>query len=159
MKTRLLPLEFTKLQELVYNLPIEDVMKKNVISVSPDTTIKQLKGILRINRISGVPVLDGDRLVGVVSTEDLIKAIENGKPNCPVSEKMTTQLITVLETASIIEAIRKFYQFGVGRLLVVNEQGTLTGVLTANDITRGLLEVVSRKYQDERGQAKPPIYF
>jgi CBS domain-containing protein/anti-sigma regulatory factor (Ser/Thr protein kinase) len=159
MKTRLLSLEFTKLQELVYNLPIENVMKKNVISVRPDTTIKQLKGILRINRISGVPVLDGDRLVGIVSTEDLIKAIENGELNCPVGEKMTTQLITVLETASIIEAIRKFYQFGVGRLLVVNEQGTLTGVLTASDITKGLLEVVSRKYQDHEVKRKPQLVF
>jgi CBS domain-containing protein/anti-sigma regulatory factor (Ser/Thr protein kinase) len=152
-------LEFTKIHELIYNLPIENVMKKNVISVTPDTTIKQLKGILRINRISGVPVLEGGRLVGVVSTEDVLTAIEAGELNSLVGERMTTQLVTVMETASIIEAIKKFYQSGVGRLLVVNEQGTLTGVLTANDITKGLLETLSRTIQDNEVKRDPGIIF
>lgn len=152
-------MEFTKLQELVYNLPIEKVMKKSIISVTPDMTIKQLKGILRINRITGTPVLEGDRLVGIISTEDLIKAIEKGESNPTVGENMTTQLITVLETASIIEAIRKFYQFSVGRLLVVNEQGGLTGILTANDITKGLLEVVGRNFHENEVKGKSRIIF
>lgn len=152
-------MEFNKLQELIYNLPIENVMKKNVISVTPDMTIKQLKGILRINRISGVPVLDGGRLVGVVSLEDLITAIEAGEANSPVGKRMTTRLITVLETASIIEAIKKFYQSGVGRLMVVNEQGALTGILTANDITKGLLETVSRSYHDDEVKRDSRIIF
>lgn len=152
-------MEFTKLQELVYNLPIEKVMKKSIISVTPDMTIKQLKGILRINRITGTPVLEGDRLVGIISTEDLIKAIEKGESNPTVGENMTTHLITVLETASIIEAIRKFYQFSVGRLLVVNEQGGLTGILTANDITKGLLEVVGRNFHENEVKGKSRIIF
>lgn len=152
-------MEFTKLQELVYNLPIEKVMKKSIISVTPDMSIKQLKGILRINRITGAPVLEGDRLVGIITTEDLIKAIEKGEINRPVGENMTTHLITVLETASIIEAIRKFYQFGVGRLLVVNEQGGLTGILTANDITKGLLEVVGRTFHENEVKGKSRIIF
>ena len=71
---------------------------------------------------------------------------------------MTTQLITVLEKASIIEAIKKFYQFGVGRLLVVNEQGTLTGILTANDITKGLLEVVSLNIRITKSNEDPKLF-
>ena len=132
-------MEFTKKQELIYNLPIEDVMRKNIISVTPETTIRELKEILKINRISGAPVLDDGRLVGIVSIEDLIKALEAGKLDVPVGLWMTTrQLITVLEKSSIVEAIRKFSQFHIGRLLVVNEQGDLTGILTGSDITRGL---------------------
>jgi CBS domain-containing protein len=67
--------EVTKIQELIYNLPIQHVMKKDVITVTPDTTIRQLKEILKSNRISGVPVLDTGRLVGIISIEDLIKAL------------------------------------------------------------------------------------
>ena len=84
-------MEFTKLQELIYNLPIENAMKRNIISVSPEMTIKQINGILRINRISGAPVLEDGRLVGVVSLEDLLKAIEEGEANAPVRERMTTR--------------------------------------------------------------------
>lgn len=152
-------MEFTKLQELIYNLPIENAMKRNIISVSPEMTIKQINGILRINRISGAPVLEDGRLVGVVSLEDLLKAIEEGEANAPVRERMTTRLITVLETSSIIEAIKKFYQTGVGRLLVVNDQGNLTGILTANDITKGLLETISRGIQENEVKQDSGIIF
>jgi CBS domain-containing protein/anti-sigma regulatory factor (Ser/Thr protein kinase) len=155
----LLPLEFTKLQELVYNLPIEHVMKKDVITVSPGTTIRQLKEILKTNRISGVPVLDDGHLIGIASIEDLIKALENGELNYPVSQRMTRELITVLETATVIEAVKKFSQSHVGRLLVVNDQGMLTGILTGSDITRGLLEAISLNYQSNEVQRDPRIIF
>jgi len=152
-------LEFTKKQELIYNLPIEHVMRKNVITVTPDTTIRQLKEILRINRISGVPVLDGGHLVGVASIEDLIKALEVGELDVPVGQRMTRQLITVLEHASIIEAVKKFSQFHIGRLLVVNEKGTLTGILTGSDITRGLLEAISLNDHAKELKRNPQIIF
>jgi CBS domain-containing protein/anti-sigma regulatory factor (Ser/Thr protein kinase) len=152
-------LEFTKKQELIYNLPIEHVMRKNVITVTPDTTIRQLKEILRINRISGVPVLDGGHLVGVASIEDLIKALEVGELDVPVGQRMTRQLITVLEHASIIEAVKKFSQFHIGRLLVVNEKGTLTGILTGSDITRGLLEAINLNDHAKELKRNPQIIF
>ena len=55
--------ELTRVQELVYELRIEQVMTKEVIAVSTDTTIAELKEVLRVNRISGCPVLQGDELV------------------------------------------------------------------------------------------------
>jgi CBS domain-containing protein/anti-sigma regulatory factor (Ser/Thr protein kinase) len=137
-------LEFTKKQELIYNLSIENVMRKNVITVTPETTFKELKEIMKINRISGVPVLDGGRLVGVASLEDLIKALEDGDLDVPVSRRMTRQVITVMEKSSLIEALKKFFKFHVGRLPVVDEQGTLTGILTGSDITKGLLETINQ---------------
>lgn len=136
-------MEFTKKQELIYNLPIENVMRKNIITVTPETTIRELKEIMKINRISGVPVLDGGRLVGVASIEDLIKALEAGDLDVPVGRRMTKQVITVMEKSSIVEALKKFSRFHVGRLPVVDDQGTLTGILTSSDITKGLLEAIN----------------
>jgi CBS domain-containing protein len=141
--------KFTKIQELIYELPIERVMKKEVIRVSPDASMTELKEVLRVNRISGVPVLDGDQLAGVISIEDLIKALVEGDIQAPVRTRMTTRMITVRENESVVEAVKKFAQFKVGRLLVVNEQGTLRGILTGGDITRGLLEAISLDYHAE----------
>src|SRR4030043_1564150 len=124
-------------------------MKKNVITVSPDTSVLELKEILRINRISGVPVLENGRLVGTTSIEDLLKALLEGDLHSPVRKRMTTQPITVLEKESVVEAVKKFAQHKVGRLLVVNEQGDLVGILTGGDITRGLLEAISLNYHAE----------
>ncbi len=141
--------KFTKIQELIYELPIERVMKKDVIRVTPETSMTELKEVLRLNRISGVPVLDGERLAGVISIEDLIKALVQGDIQAPVKKRMTTQLITVQESESVVEAVKKFAQYKVGRLLVVNEQGQLRGILTGGDITRGLLETISLDYHAE----------
>ncbi len=141
--------KFTKIQELIYELPIERVMKKGVIRVSPETSMTELKEVLRVNRISGAPVLDGDQLVGVISIEDLIKALVEGDVEAPVRKRMTTRVITVRENESVVEAVKKFAQYKVGRLLVVNEKGQLTGILTGGDITRGLLEAISLDYHAE----------
>ncbi|HSB05354.1 MAG TPA: CBS domain-containing protein [Thermodesulfobacteriota bacterium] len=141
--------KFTKIQELIYELPIERVMKRNVIKVSPDTSMTELKEVLRVNRISGVPVLEEERLVGIISIEDLIKALVEGDIQAPVKKRMTSRPITVLESESVVEAVKKFAQYKVGRLLVVNEQGELTGILTGGDITRGLLEAISLDYHAE----------
>jgi len=141
--------KFTKIQELIYELPIERVMKKEIIQVSPDTSITELKEVLRVNRISGVPVVDGGRLIGIISIEDLIKALEEGDIQAPVRKRMTTRPITVRESESVVEAVKKFAQYKVGRLLVVNDQGDLKGILTGGDITRGLLEAISLDYHAE----------
>ena len=67
--------EITKVQELIYELKIEQVMTKEVITVTPDTLITELKEILRTRRISGTPVVQSGDLIGIISIEDLIKAL------------------------------------------------------------------------------------
>ncbi len=124
-------------------------MKKNVIQVSADTSMTALKEVLRVNRISGVPVVDESRLVGIISIEDLIKALVEGDIQAPVKKRMTTRPITVRESESVVEAVKKFTQYKVGRLLVVNDHGELKGILTGGDITRGLLEAISLDYHAE----------
>ena len=64
--------KFTKIQELVYELKVCDAMKTNVITTTPDTSMSELRDMLRSNRISGTPVVEGDSLVGVISIEDFI---------------------------------------------------------------------------------------
>ncbi len=141
--------QITRIQELIYELPIERVVTRNVITVSPDTTMSELKEILRINRISGTPVVEGGRLVGIISIEDLIKALESGDIQAPVRERMATRVITVQANESVVEAVKKFAQYKVGRLPVVNEHGDLVGILTGGDITRGLLEAIGLDYHAE----------
>ncbi len=151
--------EYTRKHELIYDLTIEEVMRKEVITVSPETTFRQLKDLMRDNRISGVPVLEAGRLVGVVSLEDLIKALEKGELDLPVNERMTKQVITVMEQSSIVEALKKFSRFRVGRLPVVDRQGNLTGILTGSDITRGLLEALEVNTRDKERKRPSQIVF
>jgi CBS domain-containing protein/anti-sigma regulatory factor (Ser/Thr protein kinase) len=143
------PREVTKLQELVYELRIEQVMVQDVISVAPDDSMRELKEVLRLNRISGAPVLRGGELVGIISIEDLIKALEAGDIDARVADRMTTDIQTIFADETIMQAVNTFSRFGFGRLPVVNRQGQLVGMLTQSDVTRGLLRQLEIDYHEE----------
>lgn len=59
-----------KIQELVHELKVGDVMTRNVITVTPGSMMSDLSMLLRDNRISGSPVTEGEKLVGVISVEN-----------------------------------------------------------------------------------------
>ena len=75
---------FNKIQEMVYELKIGDVMKQDVITVGPETLMSELRTILRDRRISGTPVVKNDKLVGIISIEDFIKWLTEGGEVHPV---------------------------------------------------------------------------
>jgi len=142
-------LEITKSQELIYELRIEQVMTKEVITVAPDTLMSELKEILRSNRISGAPVLRDEQMVGIISIEDLIKALEAGEINVAVGEKMTRDVETVFDHESVVQVVKSFAQYGFGRLPVVNREGKLVGIITQGDVVRGLLRQLEVEYHEE----------
>jgi len=140
----------TKLQEFVYELKVEQVMTKDVVTAPPDLHMRELRGILQKNSISGVPVVVSSGLVGLVSIEDFIKWLADGGADCLVSARMSRQVVTIPEDAPIAEAISKFEQFKYGRLPVVCRGGnTLAGIITKSDIVRGLLTKLEIEYMEE----------
>ena len=68
-------LKVGKIQELVYELRVEEAMKQDVLTARPEDTMEDVRQILREHKISGTPVVEGDELVGIVSIEDLIKSL------------------------------------------------------------------------------------
>ena len=141
--------EFTKVQELVYELKIGQVMTKEVTVVTPSTFMAELMDVLRLNRISGCPVVNEGQLVGVISIEDLLKAVARGEIESTVKDHMSSPAITVAAHESVIEAVKRFSQFKVGRLPVVDSRKKLVGILTSGDITRGLLKAIEVDYHAE----------
>ncbi len=142
--------EITRVQELTYELKVEDVMTKDIVTVSPKVTMNELRGILRIKRISGTPVGEGNQLVGIVSIEDLIKCLADGEMDASIEEKMSKEVATLYTDESLIHAVSKFSQYGFGRLPVIERaQGKLVGILTKGDIIKGLLKKLEIEYHEE----------
>jgi len=148
--------EVTKVQELVYELRIEDVMKRDLITVSPRASMRELKELLRLRRISGAPVVEEDRLVGIISLEDLIKALEQGEMDALVGSKMTTRVETLYADEPVVQAVNRMSRSGFGRFPVLDRSGKLVGILTRGEIIRGLLrrlEVTLREDEIRRYRA------
>jgi CBS domain-containing protein/anti-sigma regulatory factor (Ser/Thr protein kinase) len=142
--------QFTKIQELVYELKVAEVMTKNLITVSPHTMMSELRGILRDNRISGTPVVDGDRMVGIVSVEDFITWLTRGGIDCPVEQVMSRQVRTLFADEPLVHAVSRLEEHGYGRMPVVDrKKKNIVGLITKGDIIEGLLQELQIDYHEE----------
>jgi IMP dehydrogenase len=104
-------------------------------TVSPDTTIGEVLKLTRARNISGVPVVDGGRLVGIVTGRDM--RFEK-KLDDPVRNIMTKKdrLVTVQEGASDDEVIGLLHRHRIEKVLVVNDAFELRGLITVKDIQK-----------------------
>lgn len=140
----------TKVQELVYEMKVGQVMVKDVISVSPDNLMSELRDLLRDKRISGVPVLDKGKLVGMVSIEDFIKCLTEGKMNSPIRDRMSHNVDTLYDDEPLVQAVEELDRLGYGRFPVLDrENGKLVGIITKGDVIRGLLRKIEVDYHEE----------
>jgi CBS domain-containing protein/anti-sigma regulatory factor (Ser/Thr protein kinase) len=142
--------EFTKTQELVYEIKAGEVMTNPVVTVEPETSMNGLREILRSHRISGTPVISGDRLVGVISIEDFINWLANGPPEATVGERMTKDATTIYEDEPLVQVVGLLDRHGFGRLPVVRRgDKNLVGIVTRGDVIKGLLHKLEIGYQEE----------
>jgi IMP dehydrogenase len=109
---------------------------KDPITVSPTTTIREVLEITRQHDISGVPVVEeGERLVGIVTNRDT--RFET-RFDAPVSTIMTgrDKLVTVREGAGREEVLRLLHEHRIEKVLVVDDQFRLRGLVTVKDIQK-----------------------
>lgn len=142
--------KFTKVQELVYEMKVRDAMMQNVITTSPSTLMSELREILKSNRISGTPVVEGNKLVGVISIEDFIKWLRDGAVDCPIKDKMTTNINVIYANEPLIHAVGKLDKTGFGRFPVIDRHNSkLVGIITKGDIIERLLRKLEIDYHEE----------
>lgn len=155
--------KISRIQELVYEIRVREVMKKDVITISPQTHMSELRGILREKRISGAPVMDGDEMVGIISIEDFIKWLADRENDCPIREKMSKDVQTLYADEPLTQAVNKFERFGFGRFAVIDRQSRrLLGIITKGDIVEGLLkklEIDHRKEEEEVYRRRVEHFF
>ncbi len=108
---------------------------RDPITVTPDTSIHDVMQIVRARNISGVPVVDGEQLVGIVTSRDL--RFEK-RPEDPVRNIMTRKekLVTVQEGADEEEVLRLLHKHRIEKVLVVNDAFQLRGLITVKDIQK-----------------------
>ncbi len=114
---------------------ISDLMSYPVVTVSPETRMKQVYTVLREKGHTGIPVLDDGRLVGIISRRDFWKAKKTSALSAPVRAFMTTQVVTIKPGKSPMQAARLMIKHDIGRLPVV-ERGRVIGVITRSDAMR-----------------------
>jgi IMP dehydrogenase len=122
---------------------------RDPLTVGPMTSIGQVMQITRANNISGVPVVEDGKLVGIVTSRDL--RFEK-KPDDPVKNIMTRKdkLVTVKEGAGEDEVIALLHKHRIEKVLVVNDAFELRGLITVKDIQKARDNPHSAKDDHER---------
>ena len=120
------------------------------VTVSPEMTVAELRGLKSQHGFSGFPVINGSGgIVGMVTNRD-IRFVEDEE--VPVSSVMTTDLVTVPEHADIENAKRLLHQHRIEKLVVVDPDGGFSGLITVRDINRSRDNPLSCK--DDRGRLR-----
>ena len=137
-------------QEVLKVKRYESGIVKEAITISPDATVAQLLELTRKHNFSGVPVLDGKKVVGIITNRDT--RFETNL-NQPVANLMTPKdkLVTVLEGETSKEQILNlFHKHRIEKILMVNAQDELAGLITVKDILKAKEKPHASK--DEHGR-------
>src|SRR5262245_20188590 len=126
---------------------VEDVMTRDVLTLTPDQTLRDAIDLLRSKRIRHLPVVEGQRLLGIVTDRDVKRATpsvlsgidkneyDNLLLTTTVAQLMTREPITVLRNSPLKRAVEIFISRRVGALPVVDGD-LLVGILTDVDVLR-----------------------
>lgn len=127
------------------NPVIETYMSPFAFTIGRDQPIATAHRMMRDYAIRHLPVLDGGRLVGLVSQRDLhvVETFGDVDPNkLRVEEAMTTDVFTVTRDTPLVDAVRTMVEKKLGSAVVM-EGGKVVGVFTAIDAQRALLDLLT----------------
>lgn len=133
------------LLELIQRLKVRDVMTAQLVTVPRNATMLQAQELMRQKKISGVPVEEKGRFFGLVSIDDIIRALVAGTIGEVCSRHMTTKLVVLEDDMPLSFALRYFDRYHYGRFPVLNRDQRLVGIICQRDINRALLVELTRE--------------
>lgn len=116
---------------------VQHAMTKDVVTVTPDTSLRNVAKILAEKHISGVPVVDGGKVVGILSEADILKA---GDMEKTAADAMVKEVITVGPEACVPDVAKILSERGIKRVPVVDKSGKLLGIISRADVVKFLAE-------------------
>lgn len=127
------------LLEMVHQLKIKDVMTGGVTTAEKSMSLRDIQNLMKKQGITGVPIMDGDRLLGLISMNDIIEALDNGYIEESAGEHMTRRPIVLEEDMPLSFAIEYLNKFPYRRFPVLSKEKMLVGIVTNRDIVNRLL--------------------
>jgi len=135
-------------QVLVYELRVRDAMHKNPITARPTDSLRSIQHLMKEHRFSGVPITADDNLVGIVSIEDIISALDTGYINEPAEKWMARNPATLRDHFSLVRAVAEFDRRGFGRFPVLDAGDKLVGIITRGDVTNCLVHHLAKRAEE-----------
>ncbi|WP_028972808.1 CBS domain-containing protein [Spirochaeta cellobiosiphila] len=148
----------TVVLELIYRLKIKDVMTSELHLAGPSDTMRSIQKIMKENSITGVPVVDNGRLIGIISVDDIINALDLGYIDDRAQDHMSRNIIVLEDDMPLSFGITYFDKYKYGRFPVLNKDNKLVGIVTSRDISSALLVELNKEMEqlEQRIRAQNP---
>lgn len=122
---------------MMKTLRVRELMSRDVVTIASKTSVEDAARSLTLHHVTGAPVLDRGRIVGVVSQTDLVTPHVQDRTHT-VADVMTQVVYAVQPGDPAASAVRLMAQEEVHRCVVVDDKGQLAGIVTAMDIMKAL---------------------
>lgn len=139
------PQQSLVIRELITRLRVQDVMSTNISCARRNDSLRTIQQIMKQRGISGVPVVDDGRLYGIVSVDDIIRALDKGHIDEIAEKHMSRNVVFLEENMPLSLAITHFDKYSFGRFPVINKESRLVGIVTSRDILTRLLVEINRE--------------
>lgn len=140
-------------------LSAEGIMSSPVKTVAPDTTIAEAGHIMLRHGHTGLPVVKGEQLLGVISRRDVEKGTQHGLGHAPVKGFMTRNVIWVSPDMPVAEVQDIMIEHDIGRVPVV-KNGKLVGIVSRTDVLRTLHGNIQSRYRTVYStQPRPQAFY
>lgn len=141
MFLKILCYTFKKPLGVILVMKVKNWMITEVITLSPENTVEEAFQLMKIHSIRHLPIVEGKKLVGLVTESSLRPYLINDKLQLPLKEVMIINPIVIDPEASVDEAARLIYKYKIGGLPVVS-RGELIGIITVTDILEAFIELM-----------------
>lgn len=131
--------------DLIYNLKIKDVMTTALITARKGDSLRHIQSVMRENYITGVPIAEDRRLLGLISIDDIVQALDRGYIDDLAEKRMTREIIVLEDDMPLSFAISYLNKYRFGRFPVLNKNRELVGIITSKDVIRTLLVEMNRE--------------
>lgn len=141
--------------ELLFRLKIRDAMTTHLVTAQRQDSLRTVQELMKQNAITGVPIVDGKRLLGLISVDDVIRALDDGYIDEKVGPRMTRNLIVLEDDMPLSFGISYMEKYRFGRFPVLNKGKELIGIITSRDIIVALLLEINREMEKLEQQNLP----
>lgn len=131
---------------------VKDIMSTKPITVSPKTTVIEAEKLMSLNKIGRLIVVEEERVIGIVSSGDLVVEQEL---NTPIEMFMTRDVQTINEDTTVKETARYLTDQNIGGLPVLDGDNKLVGIVTADDIVYGYVKDEEKERAMEKRTITP----
>lgn len=146
-------------------MKVSKYMTQKLITATPAMSVKQAFLLMRTHRVRHIPVVEEEKLVGIISDRDLRRprwaehlddwtTYYQVNENHTIADVMTRNPETVRASDNILKAVSIFREHRYGALPVLNKDGNLAGILSAQDLLGALEEVLSKQGAGRQGKEK-----